>query len=350
MSISVSSFGQTADGRAASLYTMTNRCGASVSLCDWGARIVGIHVPDKMGKLANVSLCFDDVSGYATPDSSYIGATIGRVGNRIGGASFMLNGQEYKISANEGPNTLHGGIYGFDRHWWTAQCGESDDGDLVTMTYVSADGEEGFPGELSVSVTFGWSDKNELSIKYTAQSDRDTLCNLTNHAYFNLGDTNDILDHTLQINAGHITPTDDALIPIGTDIPVDGLPVDLRTPLKIRDGLSRSAEYPMMVKKNGYDFNFAISGEGMRCLSVLRDEKSGRCMQVFSTEPCIQLYTGQGFNVQGADGRHYGPYAGLALETQHHPDAIHQPAFPSVILRKGETYETQTIYRFSTEA
>ena len=345
MSITVSSFGKATDGRSATLYTLTNRRGASVSLCDWGARIVKINVPDKNGVLGNVSLCFDDAAGYAVPDKSYIGATIGRVGNRIGGASFMLNGAEYKISANEGSNTLHGGIYGFDRKWWTAECHEGDEADLVTMTYVSPHGEEGFPGELSVAVTFGWTDENELTICYRAASDQDTLCNLTNHAYFNLGDTNDILDHTLQICADHITPTDDALIPNGVDIPVTG-PVDLRTPLLIREGLRRSAEYPMMVKKNGYDFNFAVAGEGMRCLAVLHDPASGRVMHVCSTEPCIQLYSGQGFDVQGADGRYYGAYAGLALETQHHPDAIHQPAFPSVILRAGDVYETTTVYRF----
>lgn len=349
MSISVSSFGKTPDGRLATLYTLTNRNGSSIALCDHGARVVSIRVPDRNGKLADVCIGFDDVAPYAAPGGSSVGATIGRVGNRIGGACFTLNGKDYSVPANDGPNSLHGGN-GFHTQWWNAQCFEKEDADLVTFSYDSADGEEGYPGNLQVEVTYAWTDKNEMCLAYRAVSDRDTLCNLTNHAYFNLSGEENILDHILQINASLITATDDALIPTGEELDVGGLPVDLRKPLLLRNGFARSAEYPLMVLKKGYDFNFRVDGEDMRMHAVLHSPASGRIMYVCSSEPCVQLYTGQHFNTIGHEGKHYGPMAGLALETQHHPDAIHHPNFPSVVLKAGDTFVSRTVYSFCTES
>ncbi len=348
MSISLSAFGKAADGRVATLSTLKNKTGAYITLCDFGARVVSIYVPDRNGKLGEVNIGFDEVAPYIAPGGPSIGASIGRVGNRIGGARFTLNGTEYKVPMNDGVNSLHGGE-GFHTRWWSAECFEKEDADLVTFHYVSADGEEGYPGKLNVEVTYAWTDNNEMCISYHAVSDQDTLCNLTNHAYFNLSGEANVLDHTLQINASLITATDDALIPTGEELDVTGLPVDFRKPLRIRDGVARSAEYPLMVLKKGYDFNFRVDGEGMRVHAILRSDLTGRVMHVCSTEPCIQLYTGQHFNIAGHGGRHYPAMAGLALETQHHPDAIHHDNFPSVVLKAGEEFSSQTVYSFGVE-
>ena len=347
MSITVSYFGKAPDGRTASLYTLTNKAGASVSLCDFGARIVSIRVPDRAGQLAEVCIGFDSVADYAAPGGSSVGGTIGRVANRIGGAAFTLNGKEYTLPANNGKNCLHGG-QGFHTRWWDAQCEEGEEADTVTFRYKSADGEEGFPGTMQVEITYGWTDQNDLCLHYHAVADQDTLCNLTNHAYFNLGGEN-ALDHLLQVNASLITVTDEALIPTGEELDVTGLPVDLRQPLRLRDAFARSSEYPMMALKNGYDFNFHVDGEGFRLHAVLRSPESGRVMHVCSTEPGVQVYTAQHFNTTGHGGRHYGPWIGVALETQHHPDAIHHPGFPSTVLKAGEEFTSQTVYSFSVE-
>lgn len=348
MSISLSAFGKTEDGRVATLYTLTNKSGASISLCDFGARVVSICVPDRDGKLADVCIGFDDVARYAAKGGPSVGASIGRVGNRIGGARFTLNGIEYRVPANDGVNSLHGGE-GFHTRWWMAECHEGDEADMVNFHYVSADGEEGYPGKMDVEVTYAWTDKNEMCITYHAVSDEDTLCNLTNHAYFNLNGEENVLDHELQINASLITATDEGLIPTGEELDVTGLPVDFRKPLRLRDGMARAAEYPLMVVKNGYDFNFRVDGEGMRVHAILHAPASGRVMHVCSTEPCVQLYTGQHFNTEGHGGKHYSSMAGLALETQHHPDAIHHDNFPSVVLKAGEEFTSQTVYSFGVE-
>lgn len=348
MSITLSPFGRTEEGHAATLYTLKNRSGAYVTLCDYGARIVSVYVPDRGGKLSDVCIGFDDVSRYAAKGGPSVGATVGRVANRIAGAGFDLNGVRYALPANDGPNTLHGG-QGFHTRWWEAACQEGEEADMVTFTYRSADGEEGFPGEMAVEITYAWTDQNELCLHYRAVSSADTLCNLTNHAYFNLGEDENALDHTLQINASRITATDDALIPTGEELDVSGLPVDLRAPLRLRDGLARAAEYPLMQLKNGYDFNFRVDGEGLRVHAILRCPSSGRVMHVCSTEPCVQLYTAQHFNTVGHSGRPYGPWIGVALETQHHPDAVHHPNFPSVVLKAGEEFSSQTIYSFGVE-
>jgi len=346
MSITVSAFGVLSDGRTAKLYTITNASGATVSLCDFGAHLVSVRVPDQDGRLGDVCLGFESAAAYDQIEYSFFGGTIGRVGNRIAKGEFTLNGKSYTLYQNNGGNSLHGGKLGFDRRWWQGEIvGENQ----VLFTRVSPDGEENYPGTLNVSVRFTWTDENILRIAYKAESDQDTLCNLTNHAYFNLGNTADILDHQVMVCADTITEVYDDLIPTGVDAPVDGLPCDLRKPTVIRDGLARSAEYPIMITAKGYDFNYPIPGSGMRLCASAYAPDSGRLMEVYSTEPCMQLYTGQYMDADGRGGVHYGVHGGFAMETQHHPDAIHHPQFPSVILKTGEVYETVTEYRFSVK-
>lgn len=346
MSVSVSPFGTLNHGRTAKLYTIQNACGASVSLCDFGAHLVSIRVPDRTGKLADVCLGFDSANAYDNTECSYFGGTIGRVGNRIAGGQFELNGKTYTLYQNNGQNTLHGGKLGFDRRWWQ---GEILNDNQVLFSRVSPDGEESFPGNMQVSVLFTWTDDNVLRIAYTASCDQDTLCNLTNHAYFNLGNTADILDHEVTVYADRITNVREDLIPTGIDEPVDHLPCDLRQAVVIRAGLARSEEYPRMVTARGYDFNYPINGEGLRLCASAYAADTGRLMEVYTTEPCMQLYTGQYMHVNGRGGVHYGAYGGFAMETQHHPDAIHHAAFPSVILKKGDVYETVTEYHFNVK-
>lgn len=344
MSIQITPFGTLGDSREAKLYTIVNASGASVSLCDFGAHLVSVRVPDKNGHIGDVCLGFESAAAYDDIEYSFFGGTIGRVGNRIAGGKFTLNGKEYTLYQNNGGNTLHGGKIGFDRRWWQgAITGEN----AVTFTRTSPDGEENFPGSMTVSVTYSWDDNCTLRIAYRASTDQDTLCNLTNHAYFNLGSTSDILDHEVMVCADQITEVKEDLIPTGRDVAVDHLPCDLRIPTVIRDGIARSAKYPIMISAKGYDFNYPIPGEGMRLCARAYAPDTGRMMEVYSTEPCMQLYTGQYMDANGRGGVHYGKHGGFAMETQHHPDAIHHETFPSIVLKKGDVYHTQTEYRFS---
>ena len=348
MSITQKPFGIDQIGRQMTLYTMTNKIGASVSVLDFGAHIVSVKVPDRNGSLGEVCLGYDTLEEY-DQKPSFLGATIGRVGNRIGGAKFTLNGTEYTLFKNDGPNTLHGGREGFDKKWWKGQTLESDHEDAVIFTYVAHDMEEGYPGKLHAQVTFAWDDACNLSIRYLAQSDKDTVVNLTNHSYWNLSGEDTMLDHTLQVNADKITDVDGGLIPTGDFLPVDGTPFDLRTPKKIGDGVAKGKECHLIDAVNGYDVNFVLSGEGMKEAGVLRDEKSGREMRVRTTEPGMQVYSGQGLNTTGHGGKAYGAYAGVALETQHYPDSPNHPNFPTITLKAGDTYQTTTIYAFGVK-
>ncbi len=348
MSISLKPFGVDLIGRQMTLYTMTNKLGASVSVLDFGAHIVSIKVPDRNGKMGEVCLGYDTLEEYDQA-GGYLGATVGRVGNRIGGAKFTLNGQEYTLFKNDGPNTLHGGREGFDKKWWRGQTLEAENEDAVIFTYVAHDMEEGFPGKMRVQVTFAWDDECRLSIRYLAQSDKDTIVNLTNHSYFNLSGEKDMLSHTLQVNADCVTDVDSGLIPTGEFLSVAGTALDLRTPKRIGDGIAQRKECRLIDAVDGYDVNFVLNGEGMKEAAVLRDEATGREMRVLTTEPGMQVYTGQGLDQNGHGGKHYGPYAGVALETQHHPDSIHHPNFPSIVLKAGDTYQTTTVYAFSAK-
>ena len=348
MSVTQKPFGVDLIGRQMTLYTMTNKIGASVSVLDFGAHIVSIQVPDRNGRMADVCLGFDTLEEY-DQKPSYLGATIGRVGNRIGGAQFTLNGQTYTLFKNDGPNTLHGGREGFDKKWWRGQVLEAEGEDAVVFTYVAHDMEEGFPGKLHAQVTFAWDDQCRLSIRYMAQSDKDTVINMTNHSYFNLSGGENMLDHTLQVNADCVTDVDAGLIPTGEYLKVEGTPLDLRVPRKIGDGVARRAECRLIDAVDGYDVNYVLNGEGMKEAAVLRHEESGREMRVLTSEPGMQVYTGQGLNLTGHGGKHYGPYAGVALETQHHPDSPNHPSFPSITLKAGDTYQSVTVYAFSAK-
>ena len=348
MSITQKPFGIDQIGRQMTLYTMTNKLGASVSVLDFGAHIVSVKVPDRNGKLSEVCLGFDTLEEY-DQKPSFLGATIGRVGNRIGGAKFTLNGTEYTLFKNDGPNTLHGGREGFDKKWWRGETLEADGEDTVIFTYVAHDMEEGFPGKLHVQVTFAWDDQCRLSIRYLSQSDNDTVVNLTNHSYWNLSDKDTMLDHTLLVNADCVTDVDEGLIPTGEFLAVGGTPLDLRAPKIIGDGVARRKECRLIDAVDGYDVNYVLNGEGMKEAGVLRDPDSGREMRVLTTEPGMQVYSGQGLNTTGHGGKVYGAYAGVALETQHYPDSPNHPNFPTITLKAGDTYQTTTIYAFSVK-
>ncbi len=348
MSVTQKPFGIDQIGRPMTLYTMTNKIGASVTVLDFGAHLVSVKVPDRNGKLADVCLGYDTLEEY-DQKPAYLGATVGRFGNRIGGSRFTLNGKEYTLFANDGRNSLHGGREGFDKKWWKGQVLEAENEDAVIFTYVAHDGEEGYPGKMKIQVTFAFDDACRLTIRYLAQSDKDTVINLTNHAYYNLAGSGDILNHILQVNADCITDVDDELIPTGDYLPVDGTPLDLRAPARIGAGVDRRAECHLIDGVNGYDMNFVLKGQGLKEAAILRDEASGREMKVFTTEPGIQVYTGQGLNTEGHGGAHYGPFAGVALETQHFPDSPNKPQFPTTTLKAGETYESTTVYAFSAK-
>ena len=345
MSIVQKPFGVDQIGRQMTLYTMTNKIGASVSVLDFGAHLVSIRVPDRNGAFADVCLGFDTLEEY-DQKPSFLGATVGRYGNRIGKSRFVLNGVEYTLFPNDGKNSLHGGREGFDKKWWRGQPLEAEGEDAVIFTYVAHDGEEGYPGKMHVQVTYAWDDRCRLSIRYLAQSDKDTVVNLTNHAYYNLAGAGDVLGHQLQVHADCVTDVDGELIPTGAFLPVAGTPLDLRAPHKIGEGVERRKECRLIDAVDGYDVNYVLPGEGLREAAVLYDEKSGREMRVMTTEPGMQVYTGQGLNTDGHGGAHYGPYAGVALETQHYPDSPNQPAFPSTTLKAGDTYQSTTVYKF----
>lgn len=348
MSITTSAFGIDTLGRPMSLYTLTNRSGASVSVLDYGAHLVSIRVPDKTGALREVCLGFDQLHEYELPHGS-MGATIGRFGNRIGNARFTLNGETYTLFANDGKNTLHGGRDGFDRKKWEAQTVESRGEDAVLFTYVSEDGEEGFPGTMKVQVTYVFDENNKLTIRYLATTDKDTVVNLTNHAYFNLNETGDILGHELQVFADRITDVDEGLIPNGEYFDIHGSALDVSEPAVIGECISRRASCHYIDHVNGFDVNFCLrETEGLHKAAVLCSKESGIRMECNTTEPGIQVYTGQGLHFVGHNGQKYDAYAGVALETQHYPDSPNKPMFPTTTLKKGETYSSVTEYVFST--
>ncbi len=342
MPVDIRPFGADPQGNPCSLYTITNAGGASVSVTDWGAHIVSIRVPDRDGNLGEVCLGQDSAQRYAAGGIGYMGATVGRYGNRIGGASFELSGHTYHVGANEGKNSLHGGLEGFDRRLWRA---EQVDDQAVAMRYVSPHMEEGFPGELRVTVTFRFDDDNQLRIDYAALSDRDTQVNLTNHAYFNLSDTDDILNHTLTIDADRVIAVGEDLIPTGEMLPVAGTPYDLRVPVLLADALKRR-DHPMFAHANGFDIGYVLNGDGLRQAALLACAATGRAMRVHTDQPGVQCYSGQGMDAAGRGGQHYGAYSGIALETQHHPDTVHHPHFGDTLLKAGERYATTTIYAF----
>lgn len=350
MSISREPFGATKSGAAVERITMTNHSGSSVSLITYGGTLVSIVVPDQHGIFGDVCLGYNSVADYEQA-GGYLGALIGRYGNRIAGGHLEIGGQTYQLTCNEGANHLHGGAVGFDKKVWSAECAEQDESDSVTLVYVSADGEESFPGELTVTVTYTWNDENELSLHYHAVSDRETVINLTNHTYFNLAGhgSGSIENHQISISADAFTPVDNTCIPTGEIAPVADTPFDLRSLRRIGDGIDLDDQQLRM--GHGYDHNFVLidPDEGICKASELYDPLSGRVMETFTDLPGIQFYAGNMLSVpfEAKDHARYTKRCGLCLETQYFPDTPNQPNFPTCIFKAGQAFEHTTVYKFS---
>jgi aldose 1-epimerase len=343
------SFGSLPDGTAVQRWTIVNSSGASVAVISYGATVISLKIPDRAGKLDDIVLGFDRLDDYLA-DSPFFGAIVGRYANRVGGASFTLNGIQFRLAANDGRNTLHGGWRGFDKVIWT---GSRIDDQSVEFTYLSKDGEEGFPGNLTARVRYTLSDSNALKIEYSATTDKDTVVNLTNHSYFNLaGQGNgDVLKQELTIEADQFTPTNARLIPTGEFASVTNTPFDFRRPHQI--GLNINADDNQIRIAGGYDMNFVLTKQpGLRHAATLFDPTTGRVMDLWTTEPGLQLYTANGLDgsLTGKGGKAYPMYGAVCLETQHFPDSPNQPAFPTTVLKVGQTYRTTTEYRFTARA
>jgi len=343
-------FGQTAEGEKVDLYTLTNPNGMEAAISTYGGIVVSLKTPDRSGKLGDVVLGFDDLKGYLGA-SPYFGALVGRYGNRIAKGKFSLDGVEYTLAKNNGENSLHGGLRGFDKRVWTAKEVSPES---LELSYFSKDGEEGYPGNLSATVTYTLTDNNELKIDYSATTDKDTVLNLTNHSYFNLAGEGegDILGEMVMINADRFTPTDSGLIPTGELRSVEGTPFDFRKPHAIGERINSTDEQIVMAK--GYDQNFVLNrtGNGLELAARVTDPKTGRVMEVLTTQPGLQFYSSNFLDgtIHGKGGKVYGPRAAFCMETQHFPDSPNHPSFPSTELKPGERYQTTTMYRFLTDA
>lgn len=348
------SFGVTREGKPVNLYTLTNAHGMEVQAMTYGGIVVSLRVPDKNGKIADVVLGYDKLDGYLDK-TPYFGAIVGRYGNRIANGSFTLDGVQYTLAKNDGPNTLHGGLKAFDKVVWDATSEQHNGSSAVVFTYTSKDGEEGFPGNLKVKVTYTLTDKNELDIDYEATTDKATPVNLTHHSYFNLAGegSGDILQHELMLNADHFTPVDKNLIPTGELRPVRGTPFDFTRATAI--GARIDQDHEQLVLGRGYDHTFVINrkdnDKGPVLAARVREPRSGRIMEVYTTEPGIQLYTGNFLDgtITGKQGHVYKRRYAFCLETQHFPDSPNHPSFPSTILRPGQTFHSHTTYKFMTE-
>jgi aldose 1-epimerase len=349
--VSKQSFGKTDAGENIDLYTLRNVHGVEAKITNYGGILVSLKVPDRTGKFDDVVLGFNDLDTYLKKNSPYFGALIGRYGNRIAKGRFTLNGVEYKLAVNNGENHLHGGIKGFDKVVWTGHEMKTKAGPAVVLTYLSKDGEEGYPGNLNVRVVYTLTNNNEIRIDYSATTDKDTVTNLTHHSYFNLaGEGNgDILNTMVTINANRFVPTDAGSIPTGELRRVAGTPFDFLTPHEIGERINQDDE--QLKLGNGYDHTFVINGTPgrMRLAATAYDRTSGRVMQVWTTEPGVQFYTGNFLDgtLKGKSGKVYQRRFGFCFETQHYPDSPNQPSFPTTTLRKGATYKSTTIYKFS---
>ncbi len=344
-------FGYTPARTPVEIYTLRNSRGMTARILTYGGIVQTLKVPDKNGNLDDVVLGYDNLNGYLT-NSSYFGALIGRYGNRIGGARFTLEGKTYTLAANNGPNSLHGGIQGFNKVIWKARTWYTPDGPALELTYVSKDGEEGFPGTLKVTAIYTLTENNELHLDFSATTDQPTICNLTAHSYFNLrGQGNgDVLGHEVYINADNFTPVDKDLIPTGELKPVDGTPFDFRNPVAI--GARINDPDQQLQFGPGYDHNWVINkplGQ-FSLMARVYEPTTGRVMEVWSTEPGLQFYSGNFLDgaVIGKDGKVYPRRSGFCLEPQHYPDSPNKPMFPSTELKPGETYQTSIVYRFSS--
>ena len=332
--------------------TFTLRNGAiEVRLVSYGAIITHLRTPDRSGALADIVLGFDSPDDYLKKHP-YFGAIIGRFANRIGNARFSIDGATYALAANEGPHHFHGGLRGFDKVVWSAEQSHGAEGPRLVLTRTSPDGEEGYPGNLAVKVTFTLSDRNALVIDYEAATDQTTHINLTHHSYFNLAGqaAGDILGHELTIEADRYTPVDEALIPTGEVAPVADTPFDFRRPGAIGARIAQAGNAQLKFGK-GYDHNWVLNGSGLRRAAFVHEPKSGRTLEVTTTEPGLQFYSGNRLDgtVTGKEGAVYGPRAGFCLETQHFPDSPNKPSFPATLLQPGQIHRSRTVYAFGVQ-
>ena len=348
--LAVQPWGKTAAGDTIDLYTLTNSQGMEARVTNFGAILVSLKTPDREGRMADVVLGFDTFDEYLTT-RRYFGATVGRFANRIAKGAFTLDGVAYSLARNNGENTLHGGIHGFHKAVWKGRKVSSEP-PSVEFAYLSRDGEEAFPGNLSVTVTYTLTARNELRIDYSARTDKATIVNLTNHSFFNLAGQGqgDVLGYLVQIDAARFTPADAGQIPTGELRPVAGTPFDFRRPAAIGARIGDADAQLQMAK--GYDHNYVLDhAPGLGFAARVADPKSGRVMEVLTTEPGVQFYTANTLDGTGGGkgGKAYGPRSGFCLETQHFPDSPNHPAFPSTVLRPGGRFQSSTVFRFSTQ-
>lgn len=349
-------FGKLPDGTPIEKYTLQNSNGVQATVITYGGILQALVVPDKNGKGDDIVLGFDDVDGYIKNGNVYFGATIGRFGNRIADGRFEIDGNTYQIPQNDGSNALHGGPKGFDTKVWKAKPSNKDGSVGVELSYVSPDGEMGFPGTLTTHVTYSLNEDNELRIEYSATTDKPTVLNLTNHAYFNLAGAGNgtILDQVATLHASHYTPVTEKLIPTGELAPVAGTPMDFLKPTPF--GQHIKDDHPQLKfaepKQGGFDFNWVLDTEGDvdKVAAEVSDPKSGRVLQLYTSEPGVQLYTSNFLDgsIKGKGGKTYPHWSGFTLETQHFPDAPNQPNFASTRLDPGQTYTQTTVYKFPT--
>ena len=348
------SFGTTSTGENIDIYTLKNANGVETRITNYGGIVVSLKIPDRNNKFDDVVLGFNDLESYLTKNNPYFGAIIGRYGNRIGKARFKLNGVEYKLAANNGENHLHGGIKGFDKVIWTGRSMNTRSGPAVVLTYVSKDGEEGYPGTLRVTVTYTLTSKNELKIDYSATTNKNTVLNLTHHSYFNLlGEGNgNVLNHEIKINGDSFVPTDATSIPTGELRKVANTPFDFLYAKQIGSRIDQDDE--QLKFGNGYDHTWVINGRPgtLRFAGGAYESTTGRIIEVWTTEPGMQFYTGNFLDgsLTGKSGKPYERRSGFCFETQHYPDSPNQPSFPTTTLKRGATYRSTTIYRFIAKA
>jgi aldose 1-epimerase len=348
--LNTSDFEGKIEDKKVSLFVLTNKNGCEICVTNFGAFPVSIMVPDKNGKLTDVVLGHQTLKRYTDLKPTYLGAAIGRYGNRIANGKFTLDGKEYTLAVNNGPNNLHGGIEGFDSKVWDAK---QVDGQTLELSLISPDGEEGFPGTLSVKMIYKLTDDNAFDIRYEATTDKTTLCNLTNHSFFNLSGAGDesICDHTLQINAEFYTPGSDVMIPTGEIVKVAGTPMDFTLPKTIGERIDN--DFDQLVSGVGYDHNYVINKQfpsQLALTAIASSPKTGIVLETFTTEPGVQLYTGNWLDgFEGKNGKNYPKRSAFCLETQHFPDSPNKPHFPSCVLRPGELYQQTCIYKFSIQ-
>jgi aldose 1-epimerase len=347
--VSLAPFGRTPDGRVIELVTLRNPHGVEVRVMTYGGIILSIRTPDRAGQFDDIVLGHDDAAGYFS-NGTYFGVLVGRYANRLAKGKFTLDGHAYALATNNGANHLHGGTKGWDQALWKAETFQNAGGVGVVLTLTSPDGDQGYPGTVNARVTYALSDKNELTVDYQAKTDKPTILNLTQHSYFNLAGpkATDILGHELQINADRYTPVDATLIPTGALAPVAGTPFDFRTPTPIGARIGQANE--QLTRGKGYDHNWVLNrqGPGLRPAARVVEPTTGRTLDIATTEPGIQFYSGNFLDgtVTGKGGRVYGHRAGFCLETQHFPDSPNHPDFPSTVLRPGQEFTSRTVFTF----